>query len=455
MLLFRILFYLLLLFLFNSSLYAYSQIIISEIMYDDKGEDNNEWIELVNLGSPIEFYGNKEGWRLSVNNKNYLFKTDNFLWNTNEVILITKNKDLFISKYPNITNKIIQSSFTLPNKNGIIKILDKNKNVLVSLEYLSSLGGKGNGYTLIFDDNELKQGNFPNGTPGIYPEPKNINLNNNTITNNLNTNEIKNNEIKNTKTEEPIKENNDQDNLNSEKFISSLLEDIKNNQAKRSTTSNFENLKESENQQDNNQTKYLIINEFLPNNKGKDVYEFVEILNLGDKEIDLTDKKNYLKIGNKKIKLSGKINPKDFLIIRNSDYGFNIRNNSEELALIEDGKEIFYIKYQGKAPEDLSFSRKNNGKWYWTIPTPGKENIFLDKNQYQNKLIKNKDNFDQEYFSNVSIEQDINLKKNQNQDNKFLYGNIFKTDDKFTIFTVFVIALIISYLISKTVTKKE
>jgi len=443
----KLFFYLLFLFLINTNSHIYAQIIISEIMYNNKGEDNNEWIELINLGHPIEFYGGKEGWRLSINNKNHIFKIDKFFWNTNEVIVITKNKEAFNSKYPGINKRIIYSSFNLPNKGGLIKILDKDKNILTSLKYSSNIGGNGNGYSLIFDDNKLRQGNFLDGTPGIYPEPPILNSNNNNI--NTNNSELKNNDKK--KSNEKYIENDknkNEDDLSSEKLLSFIFDRLQNTKIEPEISSNYKKLGKTETIDNYQQAKYLIINEFLPNNKGKDTNEFVEILNLGDEEIDFDKTPIFLKIGNKKIKLSGKIKPKEFLVIKNSNYKFNIRNNSEELSLIDNNnKEIFYIKYSGKSPQDLSFSRKNNKEWHWTKPTPGEENIFLDNNN-QHKI-----NYENNYKGKYLFKG--NVEEKQNQGKKFLYTNIFKSNDFLAIISIFFIAVIISFILSRLSLNKE
>jgi hypothetical protein len=67
------------------------------------------------------------------------------------------------------------------------------------------------------------------------------------------------------------------------------------------------------------------------------------------------------------------------------------------LKLYFDNQEIFSVSYQGKAPEGKSFSRKEDGEWKFTEPTPGKENIFINKSEDSLKSNSDVREFRQEF----------------------------------------------------------
>ena len=141
-------------------------------------------------------------------------------------------------------------------------------------------------------------------------------------------------------------------------------------------TKNLENLSDfidkddlaSSNLASSNETKKeklisgIIITEFLPNPIGNDKgKEFIEIFNGSNKTIDLNKIK--IKVGKKKINLSGFILPKEYLVITNDQFNFTIRNKGEILSLYLGDKEIFTISYKGRSPEGKSFSRLGANFW--------------------------------------------------------------------------------------------
>lgn len=360
-------------------LVSLAKISITEVMYNPKGSDKNkEWIEVINLDSDIEIKTGKRGWRI-FDGKNYrILKGENTIIRKGEIFLFVKDKNIFKSEYnldPSI--KIFETAISLNNKEGTIKILDENKNVLAEFYYNSSMGGNGNGFSLINENGNIKEGRIEKGTPGIYPEPE---------VQGLNLNESR------TKEDKKQTENNPQY--------------LKENEIKEVELNKKEVLNEDVNkgnQEIKEKPIYLIINEFLPNLEGKDEEEFIEIFNPSDDFINL--EKVALKVGSKKIKLSGVIAPKEYKVLSKKEFNFSIRNKGEEISLLdENGKEIFYIKYEGKTKENRSFARDENGRWDWTIPTPGKPNIFLLEDN------KEKEDF---LFYNRQVLQNTNKSKEE------------------------------------------
>ena len=127
------------------------------------------------------------------------------------------------------------------------------------------------------------------------------------------------------------------------------------------------------------------INELVPNPKGSDRdYEYIELYNYGDKEINLESWEfkdaNILKKRNKKgKKLSGIVLPKKYSAFYKT---VSLNNNGDEIKLFNPkGDEIDSVNYSN-AKENFSYSF-NGGKWEWTpFLTPGKANQFKVKKNY-------------------------------------------------------------------------
>jgi hypothetical protein len=325
-------------------------ILITEVMYNPEGSDEGrEWIEAINLGEDIDVKTGRDGWKI-FDGKNHILKGESFLWRKNEIVVFVQSISKFLSEYQNCNAKLVEVSFSLGNKSGTIKILDENKNELAEFAYSSNIGGNGNGYSLIYDNGIIKQGNVKKGTPGIYPEP--------------NIAEQKPLIQEATKTDVATKIE--------EKPKATTTE------TKSQTTTTIETISQSTTTKEESIPDTIMITEFLADEKGKDLNEFIELYNYGDEKVDLSN--FYLVVGSKKIKLNGFIEPNEYKVFYKNDLGFNIRNNGEILKILNNkGEEIFSIEYKGKAKVDKSFARDDNGNWRWTIPTPGKENVFKEE----------------------------------------------------------------------------
>ena len=359
---------LILIFLFLSFQFAFA-LTITEIMYNPEGNDTGrEWIEVFNNSSEtINILSGKNGWRIN-DGKNHLFE-ENLTVYPQEIIVIVQDKSLFLKDYPNFQGKMIQANFSLKNESGKIQIFDEQKRLRAEISYQNSCGGQNNGYSIFFESNVCKENKVKGGTPGNLlvkdegdtekPESKQIPV----VTSSVVTTQTSSILVSLSTTSEDI---------------SSIIKE---------TPKTFK--------------PTLIISEFLPNPEGNDEgKEFVEIFNYGDEAIDLEG--FILKIGKKKINLQGRIEPKEYFVISNKDNNFYIRNQGEILKLYFDNQEIFSVSYQSKAPEGKSFSRKEDGKWEFTEPTPGKENIFINKSE--NSL---RSNLDLRGFRQEFVEKDI------------------------------------------------
>lgn len=127
----------------------------------------------------------------------------------------------------------------------------------------------------------------------------------------------------------------------------------------------------------------VFISEIFPNSSGQDKdKEWLEIYNKGDEPVNLA---NWQLIGglnySKKYTFpeNSKILAKSYLVLKDSDLKFTLRNKSENILLIDgQGRTIDKISYQD-APEEMSLVRNSDGEIMWSAtPTPGKENLFIN-----------------------------------------------------------------------------
>jgi len=333
---------------------------ITEIMYNPEGNDSGrEWIEaLNNTSETITILGGRNGWRIN-DGKNHLFE-ENLTIFPGEIFIIVQDKNFFLKDYPNFQGKIIQANFSLKNESGKIQIFDENKRLRAEISYQNFCGGNGNGYSIFFENGLCKENKVKGGAPG------------NLLVRDEDEIKIEQKE----KTEITV-------------LPVSVTSTVTSSILSETSTEIFqelENFTKTEEKITEIFKPSIIISEFLPNPEGNDQgNEFVEIYNYGDEVLILDE--FTLWIGKKRINLRGKIEPQEYFLVTNKDHNFYIRNQGEDFKLYFDNKEIFSIIYQGKAPEGKSFSRKDDGSWQFTQPTPGKENVFLtEKEEKINKL---------------------------------------------------------------------
>jgi hypothetical protein len=318
---------------------------INEIMYNPPGNDDGfEWIEVKNVSNnTLYLKSQKSGWRI-FDGENHLFKNDLTIL-PGEIFVIVQNENNFRSKYPNFSSKLVVANFNLKNSSQEIKIFDENKNLLGQAFYDSKFGANGNGFTLIFDGEKFIEGRIEGGTPGKENIIQNKIEEKETITTSTATSQTP----------------------NTTTTISTIT-----------ITTTTTPSSEVDNQKED-QWQNLVINEIFPNPEKpiKDIEgEFIEIFNEGEEKVNLEGIE--LIVGDKKIKLKGEIGGKEYLVIKNKDYKFMIKNDGDKISLVKDSQKIHEISFFEKAPEGLSLSRFQNG-WFWVLPTPGEENKKREK----------------------------------------------------------------------------
>ena len=132
-----------------------------------------------------------------------------------------------------------------------------------------------------------------------------------------------------------------------------------------------------EKEEETNYSDKIIISEIFPNPEGSDSEtEFVELYNVGDTEIDLTDW--YISDATtKKYKLKQIINPGEYLAVMRADSGVALNNTDDQAELyFPNGELVEKIEYT-KASESQSYSLIDV-EWSWTEEvTPGLANVLF------------------------------------------------------------------------------
>jgi len=143
---------LLLIFLFFFQ--ASSAIMISEIMFDLEGTDENrEWIEIYNNEDKAV---DLTGWKLyeAETNHRLTLKQGSAVIESKEYAIISDNSEQFIEDNPDFSGNLFDSAFSLSNKGETLILRNPDKTDINSATYSSSDGAKGDGNSLQFVDEE-------------------------------------------------------------------------------------------------------------------------------------------------------------------------------------------------------------------------------------------------------------------------------------------------------------
>lgn len=133
---------------FPGLMHAYTQVLISEVMYDVIGADTGrEWIEVYNSGTTsIDF----SSWRLSEGETNHKIKEgkgDKIL-SPGGYAVIADNLEKFLIDYPNYAGILYESSFALSNEGETLALKDSTLNALHQVTYGKDVGATGDGNSL-------------------------------------------------------------------------------------------------------------------------------------------------------------------------------------------------------------------------------------------------------------------------------------------------------------------
>lgn len=158
---------------FCEKVYALNQdVLITEIMYDGKdADDDHEWVEIYNRGGdPVTIVpGRSAGaWRFFDGAPHILslFKGESMLAPQAYAIL-ANNPAIFLQDYPVFSGTIFKVSMSLKNEAGTLKLSsDGGKTYFGEVAYSKSQGGAGDGKTLERAATGWQESYILGGTPG-------------------------------------------------------------------------------------------------------------------------------------------------------------------------------------------------------------------------------------------------------------------------------------------------
>lgn len=342
---------------------ALGQVKLTELMPNPEGGDaGREWVEAVNLGGVLTVTTGRSGWRLS-DGDNHFLKGDNFSWQSNEVVLFVQDAQKFRADYPSVSNRLVESSFSLKNSGGVVRLLNEQGTILTEANY----GQSDSGYSFIASGDSWVRGQA-NGAPGTYPDPA------------AGESKSSPSAIASTQSQPAVSAAQPAPSPASVEPKTLLLATPAPTPATVPAAPVAAQPIET--------APPLLVSEFLPNAEGRDDNEFIELANTGGGETKLDDVT--VQVGEKKIKLSGTANGA-FVVLSKKDYRFNIRNKGETITLFWQDKPVHKISYSGAAPAGRSFARLANGNWVWTEPTPGAANTLVEVASADRNADKNGD----------------------------------------------------------------
>ena len=371
---------------------ANNPIIINEIMYDLEGADPGyEWIEIKNISSePVDL----TNWKFNDgSSSNHILNSPpknggqgSLIIPSGGFAIFADKADLFLSTHPNFSGIVIDTTMSLTNTEGTLKLIDNNGNVVEEVYYNKAMGGNGNGFSLErVSENSSKfcESKNEGGSPGQE--------------NNFDCNKILSSSFPT-----PIK------------TIAPTFSPLPDDNSVSSENNLLANLENSNLTPKPTPIKVnLIINEFLPNPTGPDNEgEWIELYNNSDADVDLTNWRLEDASGQKYVFKNEVIKKKDFLVLSYNKTKISLNNNGETLTLYSPQNEIaFKITYSGNAKEGYSFARFAANDWRWTkILTPGAPNQFSSDNDTKNS---SKINVDSQIENGQNNGENANVQKQE------------------------------------------
>ena len=158
----------------------------------------------------------------------------------------------------------------------------------------------------------------------------------------------------------------------------------------------------------------IIITEFLPNPEDSDKdYEFIELYNDGETDVDLEGWTVEDKAGKIKIFIIPEkniIKSKGYKIFYSDETRIALNNSGDGVVAKDDRENIVSeTPISDSAKEEQSYSLNQDNEWVWTLrPTPGRENIIkLDEKKVSEKIIEEKEIDLEDDKVNEEIEYDF------------------------------------------------
>lgn len=420
-------------------------LVISEIMYDLSGADTGkEWIEVYNAGQEnVEVLtgAGSTTWRFfdGANHTLNLVSGENNIILPQEYFIIAADANQFLIDHPSFSAKVFDTVMSLSNSSSTLALsFDGGQTQNISVHYEASWGAAGNGKSLekinLNQDTSFsnwQESSVAGGTPGQ------VNSSGQSNEQNLAPTALANcpsNLLVNVEGNFDASASSDPQNLelsyhwdfadgaSSEQMqathaFSAVGEyhvslNVSNGQLTDTATclvvvsEQAQEEPEEEEEENNsgggntpppNNWQDIIISEFLPNPKGADDHEWIELYNKGEQTIDLSGFKlqdNSARIFNISDDLNLSIQAKKYLVLDKSMTDISLNNTGGDSVKLYDPQEnlLQKIEYKDTAAEDKSYARKNNDFVWTSVLTPNAANIFVDNLAPQAKIIlKSKD----------------------------------------------------------------
>lgn len=146
---------------------AFSDVTITEVMYNEKGSDaGHEWIELTNFGDSTRDIKNFLVEESKTNHKISVF-SGGFELSPGNSLIVANNPATFAASYPNYTGSLLKAAISLSNSGETLVLKDASSSVVDTVSYSSSKGANGDGNSLHRLSIGLRAGK---PDPGVYSD---------------------------------------------------------------------------------------------------------------------------------------------------------------------------------------------------------------------------------------------------------------------------------------------
>lgn len=409
-----------------------NDLVISEIMYDLSGADSGrEWIEVYNSGQDAVEVLTGAGantWRFfdGSNHTLTLLQGENNLIAPQEYFIIAADAEQFLAEHPGLSAKVFDTVMSLPNSSASLALsFDAGQTQSVLASYESAWGGAGSGFSLekinLSQDSTManwQESASTGGTPGQansegqVPEETLAPIAVANCPSSLLINTEGNFDASGSSDPQSLALSyawDFADGTSSEQAqvthaFSALGEyqvalSVSNGELSDTATCLVvvseqapEEPEESEEPEENsgggggwpdNHWDDILISEFLPNPKGTDDAEWIELYNDSNQTIDLSGFKlqdNSARIFTINDELNLSIQAKKYLVLEKSVTGISLNNTGGDSVKLysPDADLLEKIEYSDTAPEDKSYARKNNDFVWTSALTPNQANTFLE-----------------------------------------------------------------------------
>lgn len=168
-------------------------------------------------------------------------------------------------------------------------------------------------------------------------------------------------------------------------------------------------------------SRLVRLNEFLPNPKGLDDFEWIELYNPDQKDIELGGWQLDDKDGGSQPYTFPKdtvIKAQDYLVIKREESKIALNNNQDEVRLLNPKGEVTSQASYEDSPEAQSYAFTGQ-EWQWTEElTPGEANIFSQQEITQEVETTNKEEQEESETVNNADQQNKVQNSNQSKDVK-------------------------------------